>query len=310
MIRKLATFFAELKRRRVFRVAAFYGGIAFVIVQIIDGTFELMGIPAWVGRLVVVLLGLGFPVAMGLAWVFDITPEGIVRTGRFAADTRGQGKSQPGSGRPLTSNRALIVVAVLAVAFGVWSRWGGGDGTSGQIRSIAVLPLENLMGDSEQDYFVDGMHEALTTELSRISALRVIGRTSTMSYKANPKPIPEIAAELNVDAVIEGSVMRDGDMVRITVQLVATRPERHLWVNDYERSMVKILALQKDVAAAIAEEIKITLTPEEAGRLTITETVNPEAYEHYLKGLYFWNKRTGDDILKAKEYFEKAIDLD
>jgi len=294
----LSAFIAELRRRRVFRVAAFYGGIAFVIVQIIDGTFEVMGIPAWVSRLMITLLALGFPVAIGLAWVFDITPEGIVRT---------EGRS---TGKPLTSNRALIAVAVLAVAFGIWGRWGGPGDTPGQIRSIAVLPLDNLMGDPEQDYFVDGMHEALTAELSKISALRIIGRTSTMSYKANPKPIPEIAAELNVDAVIEGSVLRDGDRVRIMVQLVATRPERHLWSDSYERDLSDILKLHSDVARAIAQEIKAAVTPEEEARLAQSKEVNPEAYQAYLLGQQFVRKGYAPDVWRGIGQFEKAILID
>jgi len=166
------------------------------------------------------------------------------------------------------------------------------------------------MNDPEQDYFVDGMHEALTAELSKISALRVIGRTSTMSYKANPKPISEIAEELNVDAVIEGSVLRDGDLVRITAQLVATRPERHLWVNDYERGMEKILALQKDVARAIAQEIKVAVTPDEETRLTESREVNPEAYDLYLRGWHFRTRETLEATRKAVDYLEQAVAID
>ncbi|MCH8837986.1 MAG: tetratricopeptide repeat protein [Candidatus Marinimicrobia bacterium] len=299
----LTAFMQELRRRRVFRVAAFYGGIAFVIVQIIDGTFEVMGVPAWVSRLLIVLLAAGFPVAMGLAWVFDVTPEGIVRTERPMTDPGSKGSAQPGSGKPLTSNRALIAIAILAVAFGIWGRWGGG-GAVGVIRSIAVLPLSNLMNDPSQDYFVDGMHEALIAELSKISALRVIGRTSTMSYKANPKPIPEIAAELNVDAVIEGSVLRDGDRVRITVQLVATRPERHLWSDSYDRDLRDILILHSDVAVAIARQIELTIAPEHASRPTASPaTVNSEAYNYVLLG----NSYADRDF--SRENFEIALDM-
>ena len=293
-----STFIEELRRRRVFRVAAFYGGIAFVIVQIIDGTFEVMGIPAWVSRLLITFLALGFPVAIGLAWVFDITPEGIVRTGSRSAD------------KPGTSNRALISVTIAAVAFGIWGWMRDGGSTVGEIRSIAVLPLENLMNDPSQDYFVSGMHEALTAELSRISALRVIGRTSTMSYKANPKPISEIAAELNVDAVIEGSVLRDGERVRIMVQLVATRPERHLWSESYERNLVDIIALQNEVAAAIAREIKITMTPGERSRLADRRKVSLEAHDHYLKGLFYWNKRSRDGFDLALSHFQASTIAD
>ena len=299
---KLATFLAELKRRRVFRVAIVYAGVAFIVFQIVDATFEPLHLPDWAGTLVVALLALGFPIAVGLAWAFDITEKGVVRATKEPAEARAPR-------RVLIGNKTLAVVAAVAVAVAVWSWWGR-PATVGPITSIAVLPLENLMNDPDQDYFVDGMHEALTAELSKISALRVIGRTSTMSYKANPKPIPEIAAELNVDAVIEGSVLRDGDLVRITAQLVATKPERHLWVNDYERSMEKVLALQKDVARAIAQEIKVVLTPEEETRLADAQPVDPEAYKAYLKGRYFFHRLTRNDLELALDHFRKALEED
>ncbi len=278
-------------------MAACYGGIAFVIVQIIDGTFEVMGIPAWVSRLLITLLGIGFPIAIGLAWAFDITPEGIVRT---------EGRA---TGKPGTSNKALVAVTLFAIAFGIWARWGGG-GTVGEIRSIAVLPLTNLMNDPDQDYFVDGMTEALITELSKISALRVIGRTSTMHYKNAPRPISEIADALDVDAVVEGSVLLAGEQVRITAQLVGTRPERHLWAEQFDRDFVDILALHSDVARAIAEQIKATLTPEEEVRLTTTRQVKPEAYNLYLRGWHFRKLESDESMPKAVEYLEQAVALD
>jgi len=301
---RLADFLTELRRRRVFRVAVVYAGVAFIIIQIIDGAFDYLRIPEWVGTTIIVLLVLGFPIAVALAWAFDITDKGIVRT-------RGKAQAPATSRRPILTNWTLGIVAALAIIVAAWALLkepSPGGGAS--ITSIAVLPLENLMNDPEQDYFVDGMHDALTAELSKISALRVIGRTSTMSYKANPKPIPEIAAELDVDAVIEGSVLRDGALVRITAQLVATRPERHLWVNDYERGMEKILALQKDVARAIAQEIKVAVTPDEETRLAESREVNPEAYDLYLKGWHFRLKETPEGNLKAVDYMEQAVAID
>ncbi len=306
MTSPLSNLITELRRRRVFRVAAFYGGIAFVIVQIIDGTFDLMGVPAWVGRMMVVLLALGFPVSMILAWVFDITSEGIVRT---KSPSTGSGRPEKQAPRPIIGNTVLGIVAVLAIAVAVWS-WRGRPSSAEAITSIAVLPLVNLMNDPDQDYFVDGMHEALTAELSKISALRVIGRTSTMSYKANPKPIPEIAAELDVDAVIEGSVLLAGDEVRITAQLVATRPERHLWAADYVRDMEKVLVLHKEVAQAIANEIKVTLTPNEDAQLASTRPVDPEAYKAYLKGRHFLQRLSEEDLNRAINHFNQALNID
>ena len=298
----LTNFISELRRRRVFRVAAFYGGIAFVIIQIIDGAFSYLHIPDWFGTAIIVLLLIGFPVAMILAWVFDITDEGIVRTKGRPADAERKAVL-------IVGNKALTIIAALAILVAAWSWLDIGE-KSPEILSIAVLPLTNLMNDPDQDYFVDGMHEALTTELSKISALRVIGRTSTMSYKANPKPIPEIAAELDVDAVIEGSVFLAGDEVRITAQLVATRPERHLWAGDYVRSMDKVLALHKDVAKAIAEEIKVTLTLNEEAQLASARQVDPEAYKAYLKGRHFHDRFTKEGFDLALEHFRQALNID
>ncbi|UCH09960.1 MAG: hypothetical protein JSU61_12220, partial [Fidelibacterota bacterium] len=304
MASQLATFLSELKRRRVFRVVVVYAAVAFVIIQVVDICSPALQLPEWTITLVIVLVGIGFPVIMILAWAFDITEKGVVKT-----RPKEEVVVAKAPRRLLISNRVLLIVAAVAIIVAVWSWWGR-PSSAGSINAIAVLPLVNLMNDPEQEYFVDGMHEALTAELSKISALRVIGRTSTMSYKANPKPIPEIAVELDVDAVIEGSVLREGDLVRITAQLVATRPERHLWANDYERSMEKVLALHKDVAQAIAQEIRITLTPREETRLVSARPVDPEAYKAYLKGRYFLQRLTKDGLDLALDHFRQALNID
>jgi serine/threonine protein kinase/TolB-like protein/Flp pilus assembly protein TadD len=178
------------------------------------------------------------------------------------------------------------------------------------IRSLAILPLENLSRDKEQDYFADGMTDALIAELGQIGSLRVISRTSVMQYKGAKRPLPQIAKELNVDAVIEGSVLRSGGRVRITAQLIGAVPERHLWARSYERDLRDVLALQSAVAQAIANEIKIKVTPQEQTRLASSRPVNPEAYELYLKGRYEWNKRTEEGLKKGLEYFQQAIRMD
>jgi serine/threonine-protein kinase len=179
-----------------------------------------------------------------------------------------------------------------------------------RIESLAVLPLENLMGDPQQEYFVDGMTEELITDLSQISALRVISRTSVMQYKGTKKSMPEIARELKVDGVIEGSVLRSGDQVRITAQLIQAATDTHLWARSYERDLRDVLALQSEVAGAIANEIKIRLTPQEQARLASTQPVNPEAHEAYLKARYCWNLRTEEGLNKSIEYFQQAIGKD
>jgi TolB-like protein/DNA-binding winged helix-turn-helix (wHTH) protein/Flp pilus assembly protein TadD len=184
------------------------------------------------------------------------------------------------------------------------------NGPSPVIRSLAVLPLENLSHDPSQDYFADGMTDELITELGQISELRVISRTSAMTYKGAHKSLPQIAGELNVDAVVEGTVLRSGDQVRITAQLIQASADKHLWAQSYEGDVHQTLALQRQVARAIAEEIQIELTSHERDVLKSVKTVNPDAYEAYLKGRFFWNKRTADGMKEAISYFSQAIEKD
>ena len=198
----------------------------------------------------------------------------------------------------------LLVVILTAWIFHSVSR------PSPVIRSLAVLPLESLSGDTSQDYFADGMTDELITDLGQISALRVISRTSVMSYKRARKPLPQIARELNVDAVVEGTVLRSGNQVRITAQLIQASDDKHLWAQSYEGDLRDTLALQNQVARAIAEQIRVSLNPQEQAALKNVKVVNPRAYESFLKGRYFWNKRTADGLKVAVAYFNQAIEED
>jgi TolB-like protein/Tfp pilus assembly protein PilF len=205
---------------------------------------------------------------------------------------------------------ALLAAALLALsALWVARRWQTKPAAAAAlgIRSLAVLPLANLSGDREQDYFADGMTEQLTTDLGQISALRVISRTSAMHYKNSQKTLPEIAGELHVDAVVEGSVERVGNQVRITAQLIEAATDRHLWARSYERDLRSVLSLQDDVAQAIASEVRIKLTPQEHGHLTTARQVNPEAHELYLRGLYELRKGTEVGIEEAIKKFQQAV---
>ncbi len=206
----------------------------------------------------------------------------------------------------------LMLVAVL-VGFNVGG-WRGrllDRAASPRIESLAVLPLENFSRDPDQEYFADGMTEALITDLSKISALKVISRTSVMQYKGVKKPLPQIAGELKVDAVIEGSVLREGNQVRISVQLIHGATDKHLWADNYQRELRGILSLQSELARAIAQQVKITLTPQEQTRLTSPgPAVNPEAYEAYLRGRSELSKVSVPGIKKGMEYLQKAIQID
>ena len=179
-----------------------------------------------------------------------------------------------------------------------------------RIQSLAVLPLENLSRDAEQEYFADGMTDELITNLARIHALRVISRNSIMQYKNKHKPPPQIARELNIDAIVEGTVTRSGNRVRITAQLIDARSDRHLWADAYEGDLRNVLALQDEVARAIAREIKVQLLPDESSRLTNAPAINREAFELYLRGRYFWNRRNAEGLMKALDYFQRAAEKD
>jgi TolB-like protein/DNA-binding winged helix-turn-helix (wHTH) protein/tetratricopeptide (TPR) repeat protein len=181
---------------------------------------------------------------------------------------------------------------------------------SGPVRSLAVLPLANLSGDPGQDYFVDGMTDALRQHLEGISSLRVISRTSSMHYRGSGKQLPDIARELKVDAIVEGSVLRSGDRIRINVELIQAGMDRRLWSNSYERDLRDVFALQADVALSIADEIRVTLTPPDRARLARVHISNPDAYQAYSKGRFFWNKRTEEDLKKAIGFFQQAVDKD
>ncbi len=241
--------------------------------------------------------------ALGAVVLQTSTPQASIIVGKASARLR--------------DRRRLVILAgafgALLLLIAAWrlagQRWKPGGSGTGPIHSLAVLPLDNLSRDPAEEYFADGMTEELTTQLAQISALRVISRTSVMQYKDSKKSLPQIAKELGVDAVVEGSVMRSGDQVRITAQLIQASTDKHLWAKSYEGDARDVLGLQQEVAHAIADGVKVQLTPQEETRLSIARPVNPAAHEAYLKGSYL-NKGTGAQQRKAKEYFEEAIRID
>ena len=227
------------------------------------------------------------------------------------------------SGDSLTSEKSIprkfIIAGAAALVLLLVVLWNlpyfsSGDRVleaSGEIRSIAVLPLDNMSNDPQQEYFSDGMTEALIADIGKIRALKVISRTSVMRYKDTDKSLPEIAIELNnVDAILEGSVMHAGGEVRITVQLIRASTDEQLWAESYTGKMENILTLQGNIAKAIAKEIKLTLSPEEKFKLSSKKKLDPEAHEAFLRGKHFWNLRTGDDIKKGLEYFQEAVKIE
>jgi TolB-like protein/Tfp pilus assembly protein PilF len=229
------------------------------------------------------------------------TTERIVPERKLKAEKIGEMRWK----RPILYGGAAVILTLLII---------GGislfKGRQEAMDSIAVLPLENLSGDPEQEYFSDGMTDALISNLAKIGGLKVISRTSVMQYKGRKKSLPDIARELNVEAVVEGSVLSSGQRVRVTAQLIEAKTDRHIWNNSYERDFRDILALQNEIAKAIAQEIQVKLTPQEEERLAAANQVRPEAYQAYLKGRFFWNKRSEEGLNKAIDYFKEAIEKD
>ena len=303
----VSQFISELRRRDVFRSGVAYVVIAWLLVQVSDILLATFAAPIWTMRALVVALAVGFPVVLVLAWIYEISTQGVKRTAQVA-----EGELAPAfGGRQID----FVIIGVLMVAVALFAadrfRWiDFGAAPSTDLRSIAVLPLDNLSGDPEQEYFADGMTETLITELSKISALRVISRQSVMQFKDSNESLPEIARQLNVDAVVEGSALLIGDRVRITVQLIEAATDVHLWADDYDRDLSDVLVLHSEVARAIAHEIQIAVTPEEVDRLANVREVNPEAYRLFLLGHYHLYKWLPADLEKAVRYFQQAIELD
>ena len=270
-------------------------------------------------RLVVVLLALGFPVALVLAWAFEITPEGIKRESEIEA---GQSITHK-TGRKLvaiTAVLAVIAAGLFVVRLVGTARWavrsGDDDGHRSAAslpipaKSIAVLPFENLSEDKANAYFADGIQDEILTRLARIADLKVISRTSTQRYKSAPADLREIAKQLGVANILEGSVQKSNDQVRITVQLINALNDSHLWAETYDRKLIDVFQVESDLAQKIASSLEAKLTGAEQRAIAARPTENTEAYQLYLKGRFFWNKRTGADLKTAGEFFERAVAAD
>ena len=317
---RFAVFIAELRRRHVGRVAIAYAAVAFILLQAGEIVLPAFQAPEWGLRLMVLLILLGFPVAIALAWVYEITSKGIRRTPDLESAMAGRGR--PGRYLPRVAFLGLTFLTVAAV--GWWMiRWTVTEETpvasapaavpvssAAPIRSLAVLPLEDFSEEPGQEYFAAGLHEALVYELSRIETLRVVSRTTVARYAGASLSMPEIAEELGVQGIVEGSVLRAGDRVRITVQLIDGATDTHLWSSSYERQLQDIIELQSEVAQAIAREIRAELSPEQETRLAALTPVNPEAHEAYLRGRFEQAKGTPEGFESAMRFYEEAVEID
>jgi TolB-like protein/Flp pilus assembly protein TadD len=307
---KLDNFFAELRRRNVYKVAVAYIVAGWALSQGIAQVFPVFDIPNWIIRSIVLLIIVGLPVALVLAWMFEITPQGIKRT--HTAD------AMPASARPKKYGWVYVVVVGVAVSIGLFflgrytastPRQDAGPART-PAKSIAVLPFDNLSRDPDNAYFTEGVQDEILTRLAKVADLKVISRTSTQHFKSAPENLPQIAKQLGVTNILEGSVQKVADQVRVNVQLINARTDEHIWADTYDRKLTDIFAVESEIAQAVAQALQATLTGSEKSSIAKKPTENPEAYELYLKGRFFWNKRTGVDLRKAIEYFQQAIAKD
>src|SRR3982751_5321652 len=288
----MSGFFEEVQRRKVYRVAAAYVIAAGFIIQIGSAVFPAWDLPNWTFRLVVVLLLIGFPIALILAWAYDITPEGIKVTPAKPTTThRRRNVALLGATGIIVSAAAGFFLLPPAVAHKV-------------DKSIAVLPFDNLSQEKENAFFADGMQDDILTNLSKIGDLKVIWRTSVMSYRGKTANVREIGKALGVSAILEGSVRREGNRVRVNVQLINTANDEHIWANNYDRELIHVFAIQTDLAHEIADALQAKLSPSEKAQLDQKPTYNAEAYLAFMQA-HEISKRPDKyraDAFKAEEF--------
>ena len=299
----------ELKDRKVIRTVVSYAVVAFVIMQLVEIVFPIFDFPKWTAQFVIILLALGLPVSVVVSWIFDRTPEGFVK----AVPTSSSVSKTEDDTRPFYARKRNIFL-VAGVVGGLAIGWlvPRGDREEERIaeRSIAVLPFDNLSDSKEDEYFSDGITEEIITQLSKVSDLLVISRTSVLQYKGTTKTIREIGEELGVAAILEGSVRRDGDNLRITGQLIDTDSDLHLWADTYDRRMENIFQIQTDVATRIAKALDARISRSEKKSMATVPTQNVEAYTLYLKGKTEYLKYTYEGFEKSIDYYKQALKLD
>src|SRR5438093_2423978 len=304
----LRNFFAELRRRNVYKVAVAYAVVGWVIAQIATQIFPFLEIPNWIVRLVIILIAIGFPIALVIAWAFEITPQGIERT--EVADTM---PVAPGQKKHAWMYIA-IVGAVLSIGLFFLGRYGFRNATSSSSelpgKSIAVLPFDNLSEEKGNAYIEERIQDEILTRLAKVADLKVISRTSTQHFKSAPDNLPQIAKQLGVMHILEGSVQKANDQVRVNVQLINALTDAHLWADTFDRKLTDIFAVETEIAKTIADTLQAKLTGSEKNAISKKPTENPAAHELYLQGRYFWSKRSAANLRKSIDYFNQAIAQD
>jgi TolB-like protein/Flp pilus assembly protein TadD len=303
---KVTSFFTELKRRNVYKVAVTYAVVAWLLIQVATQVFPFFEIPNWVVRLVVLLFAIGFPIALILAWAFELTPEGVKRTETFDK-----------SGVAPSKKKVWVYVVAVGAALSVGLFFLGRYTASNRFasaalpeKSIAVLPFANLSSDPDNAYFVAGIQDEIITRLAKITDLKVISCGSTQRFKSAPDDVAAIAKQLGVANILEGSVQRSADQIRINVQLIKAESDGHLWADTFDRKLTDIFQIESEIAKTIAETLQAKLTGSEQHAIAVRPTENTEAHQLYLRGRYFWNKRTAGDFKTAVGYFQQAVEKD
>jgi TolB-like protein/predicted Zn-dependent protease len=307
----LGNFFSELKRRNVYKVAVAYAVVAWLLIQAASILFPTFEAPAWVMKVFVLVVVLGFLPALICSWAFEITPEGI----KLESEIEPNKSITRRTGRKIVA--VTIALAVVAAGLFVYQLVRSKSDTPSSPatatianKSIAVLPFDNLSRDPDNAYFCEGVQDEILTRLAKVADLKVISRTSTQHFKSTPDNLPQIAKQLGVAHILEGSVQKANDQVRVNVQLINALTDAHLWADTYDRKLTDIFAVESEIAKTIAETLQARLTGSERSSIAKTPTVNPEAYELYLKGRFFSEKRTGADLRKSIEYYDQAIAKD
>src|SRR5947207_1674454 len=315
----MANFFSELKRRNVYKVAVAYIVAGWALSQGIAQVFPVFDIPNWIIRLIVLLIIIGFPIALILAWMFELTPQGIKRTGDVDLAVAAQ---QP---KKRTWIFVVIIGALVSIGLFFLGRYSAFNGAPRQDasaarteaatvsnKSIAVLPFDNLSRDPDNAYFAEGVQDEILTRLAKVADLKVISRTSTQHFKSTPENLPQIAKQLGVAHILEGSVQKANDQVRVTVQLINALTDAHLWADTYDGKLTDIFAVESEIAKTIAESLQARLTGSEKSLIAAKPTDNPEAYDAYLRGLAYTLKtqNTPANALGAQKYLREAVRLD
>ena len=304
---KLSQLWQELKRRKVIYVITVYASASFVIIELINNVLEPLSLPDRTPTLAIIVLAVGFPLAIILSWIFDLTPKGMEKTKPLTEVEEGEKQVTPNGWKIATIVSFVVIIGLIILNL------AGGPAKlkAGDIQSLVILPFNNFTGDEDLEYFVSGMHSSLIGDMGKIGGLRVISTTSSNSYKNVDMSVPEIASELNVEAIVEAQVICLGDSICVQFRLISVFPEEaQIWIADYKEEKSQILNLYNRVTKQIADEVMIELTADEESLLAQVRTVDIEAYDAYLRGRSYWDDLSMESLTKALDYLNLAVEKD